>query len=95
MSSRVREPIQVYLSEEERARLERAAGELGVSRSEVLRRGIEAIGAGPEASGPLRDLVEQGLASPARVRKVEPPPRVADLPFEELIGGLGVDRSER
>ena len=95
MPNRVREPIQVYLSEEERARLERAAQELGVSRSEVRRRGLEGVGAGPEAVGPLRDLVDQGLASPARVRKAEPPPRVADLPFEGLMRGLDTDRSER
>jgi dsRNA-specific ribonuclease len=41
----VREPIQVYLTEHERATLERLAGDLGVSRAEVLRRGIDALAA--------------------------------------------------
>ena len=42
MVKHVREPIQVYLSGQERAELDQAAEELGVSRSEVLRRGVEA-----------------------------------------------------
>ena len=40
---RVREPIQVYLTEAERAGLDRLARELGVSRAEVLRRGVAAL----------------------------------------------------
>lgn len=40
----VREPIQVYLAPRERAALDRLARELGVSRAEVLRRGLEALG---------------------------------------------------
>lgn len=39
----VREPIQVYLTRSERAALDRLARELGVSRAEVLRRGLLAI----------------------------------------------------
>lgn len=54
---RVREPIQVYLTPAERSRLERLARELGVSRAEVLRRGLEALaGAGGDAD-PLDDLI--------------------------------------
>jgi len=41
---RVREPIQVYLTPAERSTLDRLAQELGVSRAEVLRRGIETLG---------------------------------------------------
>lgn len=40
---RVREPIQVYLAGEERALLDQLAGEAGVSRAEVLRRGLRAL----------------------------------------------------
>lgn len=40
---RVREPIQVYLNAGERAALDRLARELGVSRAEVLRRGLRAV----------------------------------------------------
>ena len=43
---RVREPIQVYLTRAERAALDRLARELGVSRAEVLRRGLGAIAGG-------------------------------------------------
>lgn len=44
----VREPIQVYLDRSERAELDRLATKLGVSRAEVLRRGIQAV-AGAQA----------------------------------------------
>ncbi|HEX9630930.1 MAG TPA: ribbon-helix-helix protein, CopG family [Gemmatimonadales bacterium] len=37
---RVREPIQVYLDADERALLDRVASETGLSRAEVLRRGL-------------------------------------------------------
>jgi hypothetical protein len=37
---RVREPIQVYLDADERALLDRMASETGLSRAEVLRRGL-------------------------------------------------------
>jgi len=43
-AKRIREPIQVYLTSTERAALDRLARELGVSRAEVLRRGLETIG---------------------------------------------------
>lgn len=95
MAKRVREPIQVYLSEEERARLDRAAGALGVSRSEVLRRGLEAVSAGSATLGPLRDLVSEGVASPALDTRSDPPPRVADVAFDRLLRGLEEDRSDR
>ena len=42
---RIREPIQVYLTSTERAALDHMARELGVSRAEVLRRGLKVIGA--------------------------------------------------
>lgn len=38
-----RKPIQVYLSDEERSLLDRLAGEHGVPRAEILRRGIRAF----------------------------------------------------
>ena len=37
---RVREPIQVYLDADERALLDRVAAETGLSRAEILRRGL-------------------------------------------------------
>lgn len=41
--SRVREPIQVYLAPEDRALLDNVATTSGLSRAEVLRRGIRAV----------------------------------------------------
>ena len=39
----VREPLQVYLTADERALLDRVAESHGISRAEVLRRGIRAF----------------------------------------------------
>lgn len=41
----VREPLQVYLDREERALLDRMAKETGLSRAEVLRRGLQSFAA--------------------------------------------------
>jgi hypothetical protein len=40
---RVGEPAQVYLTEADQARLERLTAKLGASKSDVLRRGLEAL----------------------------------------------------
>lgn len=40
---RVREPVQVYLDPPDRERLERLTRDLGMSKSEVLRKGLEAL----------------------------------------------------
>ena len=40
---RVAEPVQVYLVDTDRARLERLAGQLGATKSDVLRRGLQAL----------------------------------------------------
>ena len=37
------EPIQVYLDRGQRRRLDQLAGELGLSKSDVVRRGLEAL----------------------------------------------------
>ena len=42
---RVAEPVQVYLDPADRARLERLAARLGATKSDVLRRGLEALDA--------------------------------------------------
>jgi hypothetical protein len=59
---RVAEPVQVYLDPEERARLARLTAELDTSKSDVLRRGLEALErqlGDPEAHPVLRII---GLA---------------------------------
>jgi len=55
---RVREPIQVYLDADERALLDRVAAESGVSRAEVLRRGLRryAVEQSPKPSPMLEFL---------------------------------------
>ncbi|MDP9179472.1 MAG: CopG family transcriptional regulator [Gemmatimonadota bacterium] len=42
-ATRVSEPVQVYLDRGQRRRLERLADELGLSKSDVVRRGLEAL----------------------------------------------------
>jgi predicted ArsR family transcriptional regulator len=94
---RTREPIQVYLTEEERTRLEQLAATLGVSRSEVLRRGISALTANPRAAGPLADLVSDGLATPARIegRDAPPPAGRPVARLADLLAELRADRDRR
>ncbi len=54
----VREPIQVYLTEDERAVLDRLATEHGVARAEILRRGIKSLAAHEAGeSSPLLDYL--------------------------------------
>lgn len=58
---RVREPLQVYLAEEERRLLDRLAGDAGVSRAEILRRGILAVAREREPwdASPVLDFVRR------------------------------------
>jgi len=94
MSDRVREPIQVYLTSGERAELDRKAEAMGVSRSEALRRGIQAV-ATPRAAGPLAELIAQGLATPARALPGTAPPARPVAPLAEVLEGLMRDREAR
>jgi hypothetical protein len=94
MPKHVREPIQVYLTSQERAALDRAAKELGVSRSEVLRRGVEAMHARP-LSGLLRDLAAEGHVTPATIAPGDPPPSRPVARLEELLAELDADRADR
>lgn len=94
MCASVREPIQVYLSAEERARLDRAARELGVSRSEVLRRGIVEIRS-PRHEGALRDLVEEDLVTPPTSPPGPPPPSAPVGSLASLLEELDIDRRDR
>jgi Arc/MetJ-type ribon-helix-helix transcriptional regulator len=90
----VREPIQVYLTRQERAELDQVARGLGVSRSEALRRGVRALGdAGYD--GELRDLADDGLVTPPTAGPGEPPPSAPSIPLRELLDGLEEDRRDR
>ena len=95
--AKVREPIQVYLSTAERDWLDRLASRMGVSRSEVLRRGLAAM-AETEKPGDaaLADLVRRGLLhpplhSPAPLPHREP---VYET-LEEMLADLDEDRGDR
>ncbi len=56
----VREPIQVYLTAEERAELDRLARANGISRAEVLRRGIRSFAVQTAAGhSPVLDLMDE------------------------------------
>jgi hypothetical protein len=94
MPKQVREPIQVYLTKQERAELDRAAAELGVSRSEVLRRGVEAVRVRP-LSGLMRDLAGEGYVAPATVLPGTVPPSKPVAPLADLLAGLDTDRADR
>lgn len=96
MSKRVREPIQVYLTDDERTRLERLAAELGVSRSEILRRGVDALGQPPadRGGGPLTALAKEGLVIPALVDRGVPPAGEPVARLADLLGELERDRAD-
>jgi hypothetical protein len=64
----VREPIQVYLSADERDVLDKLAEDLGLSRAEVLRRGLDSYAVEhAKGSSPVFDLMREmsGLDWPA------------------------------
>lgn len=94
MTKVVREPIQVYLSPEERAELDQAARDMGVSRSEALRRGIRAIH-DTRHVGVLRDLADDGYVTPPAAGPGEPPPSAPVARLEELLTELAGDREDR
>jgi hypothetical protein len=94
MAKVVREPIQVYLTPEERAELDRAAAAMGVSRSEVLRRGISAVESPQPYEGALRGLVEGGLVTPPTIRRGSPPPSRPVAPLADLMSELEQDRRD-
>ena len=94
MAKTVREPIQVYLTPQERGRLDRAAAALGISRSEALRRGIQAMGT-TRYGGLLRDLADDGYVTPPQAGPGAPPPSAPVAPLEAVLAELADDRGER
>ena len=90
----VREPIQVYLTSEERRVLDLAARKLGVSRSEVLRRGLRAVGGASLEAG-LGVLAVGGALTPARAGPGAPPPSSPVAPLQDLLAELSEERTDR
>lgn len=93
MSKSVREPIQVYLTPAERDVLDRCAAELGVSRSEVLRRGLQVMG-DPAGTSPGRGQTDEWL-TPASLAPGAPPPSLPVAPLKRLLDELEQDRGGR
>jgi len=93
MARSVREPIQVYLTSQERDLLDRCAAELGVSRSEVLRRGLRAVG-DPEGAATAA-AERQGVLEPPSAGPGTPPPSLPVAPLGELLDELRRDREGR
>jgi hypothetical protein len=92
----VREPIQVYLSTTERERLERLASSLGISRSEVLRRGLEALAqAERPGDAALADLVRRGWLTPPLITGGPVPKGEPVAPLADLLAELDEDRADR
>lgn len=60
-STSVREPVQVYLAPDDRDLLSRLAEETGLSKAEILRRGVRSFAREQAGSSPmLRFLAETG-----------------------------------
>ncbi len=94
MTKVVREPIQVYLTRQERSELDRLAKEMGVSRSEALRQGVRAL-EDSGYDGVLRELADDGLVTPPTAGPGAPPPSAPVTPLHEVLNGLAQDRQDR
>ncbi|MFH1765705.1 MAG: CopG family transcriptional regulator [Gemmatimonadota bacterium] len=94
MPKTVREPIQVYLTAQERAELDQVAQKMGISRSEALRRGVRALEDSGYKGG-LRDLADDGLVTPSTAGPGEPPPSLPVTSLRELLNELAADRRDR
>lgn len=65
--SSVREPVQVYLAPDDSELLARIAAEFGLSKAEVLRRGVRSYAREQSGESPmLRFLAESGAGSAPR-----------------------------
>ncbi len=60
---KVREPVQVYLAADDSALLASLAGDSGLSKAEVLRRGLRSFARTQGGRGPMLRLLDSGIAS--------------------------------
>lgn len=95
MPKEVREPIQVYLTATERAELDRLAARLGVSRSEVLRRGVTVLQSAESSPGAQAELIAAGILTPARLGPGAPPVSTPVAPLHEILDELRAHREDR
>lgn len=54
----VREPLQVHLDADDRALLDRLARATGLSRAEILRRGLKVFAAEHRGTSPMREFMD-------------------------------------
>ena len=74
---------------------DRLAAAMGISRTAALRRGVLALAPTTLATGPLADLADEGLVTPARLKGGEPPACRPVAPLGDLLAELRADRDER
>ncbi len=55
---RVREPVQVYLAADDRDLLNRLAAETGLSKAEILRRGVRSFAKEQQSASPMLQFLE-------------------------------------
>lgn len=92
MKKQVREPIQVYLTPDERSDLDDLAVDLGLSRSEVLRRGISLVSQSTSQDEPT---IDSALLTPATVTGGPVPTAQPVAQLDELLEELREDRDTR
>ncbi len=69
--AKVREPLQVYLDPDERGLLDRLARETGLSRAEILRRGLKSFATEHGGRSPMLEFLDS-------MAGVEYPPDMAE-----------------
>ena len=57
-SRRVREPVQVYLAVDDRDLLIRLVAETGLSKAEILRRGVRSFAKEQQSASPMLQFIE-------------------------------------
>ncbi|MBW7933812.1 MAG: hypothetical protein H3C62_09425 [Gemmatimonadaceae bacterium] len=60
---RVREPVQVYLASDDSALLARLAAASGLSKAEVMRRGMRAFAREQDVESPMLRFIEEGAGA--------------------------------
>lgn len=82
----VREPLQVYLDLDERRLLDRLAAETGLSRAEILRRGLRSFAADHPGRSPMLEFLES-------MKGAEFPPDMAER-HDDYLGTASLDRHD-
>lgn len=83
---RVREPLQVYLDPDERGLLDRLARETGLSRAEILRRGLKSFAAEQRGKSPMLEFMDSMAGA-------EFPPDMAER-HDEYLAEAYLDRHD-